>query len=398
MTAPALELLRDEPTGGEPVLIRPGTDAELTDELLAPLWARWPWFRYALGVTGLGTLVLFSARRRTRSSPASASGATTSRSRGRSRSSTSSGGSGSATPARSSRAILLLLEQTLAHVDQPLRRGDDALRGHAGGALPAPAPRAARGSRTGSSRTRPTMGVWPQFRSALPWDVAAVTTYFTVSLLFWYSGLLPDLAALRDRAPTLLRAPHLRHLRARLARLGARTGATTGSRTWSSAGSRRRSSSRCTRSSASTSPSRSCPGWHSTIFPPYFVAGAIFSGFAMVLHADDPGARDLRARERHHAEPPRQHGEDAPRDRLDRHLLVHRRALHRLVQRRPLRDVRRTSSTGRSAPYALGLLGRHLLQLRRAAGALVDAACGRAPRRSSSSRASSTSGCGRSAS
>ena len=47
-----------------------------------------------------------------------------------------------------------------------------------------------------------TMGVWPQFRSALPWDAAAIFTYLTVSLLFWYAGLLPDLASARDRAPT----------------------------------------------------------------------------------------------------------------------------------------------------------------------------------------------------
>src|SRR5579863_5974500 len=46
------------------------------------------------------------------------------------------------------------------------------------------------------------MGVWPQFRSSLPWDVVAVTTYFIVSLIFWYLGLLPDLASARDRAPT----------------------------------------------------------------------------------------------------------------------------------------------------------------------------------------------------
>ena len=50
-----------------------------------------------------------------------------------------------------------------------------------------------------------TMQVWPQFRSALPWDAAAVFTYFTVSLLFWYLGLLPDFAALRDRAPARTR-------------------------------------------------------------------------------------------------------------------------------------------------------------------------------------------------
>src|ERR1700733_10420954 len=49
------------------------------------------------------------------------------------------------------------------------------------------------------------MGTWPQVRSALPWDAAAVSTYFTVSVMFWYLGLIPDLAALRDRAPSRLR-------------------------------------------------------------------------------------------------------------------------------------------------------------------------------------------------
>ncbi|HEY6462757.1 MAG TPA: hypothetical protein VIY73_21455, partial [Polyangiaceae bacterium] len=60
-TAPALQLLREEPTGGEEVLLRGGSDLELTDTLLAPLWQRWPWFKYALGITGLGALVLFGA-------------------------------------------------------------------------------------------------------------------------------------------------------------------------------------------------------------------------------------------------------------------------------------------------------------------------------------------------
>ena len=50
-----------------------------------------------------------------------------------------------------------------------------------------------------------TMGLWPQFRSPLVWDVFAVSTYFTVSLIFWYAGLIPDLATLRDRAPTRLK-------------------------------------------------------------------------------------------------------------------------------------------------------------------------------------------------
>ena len=62
-----------------------------------------------------------------------------------------------------------------------------------------------------------TMGLWPQFRSALVWDVFAVSTYFTVSLLFWYMGMVPDLATLRDRATSQVRPGHLRHPGAGLA-------------------------------------------------------------------------------------------------------------------------------------------------------------------------------------
>ena len=93
-----------------------------------------------------------------------------------------------------------------------------------------------------------TMAVWPQFRSALPWDAAAVSTYFTVSLLFWYLGLVPDLAALRDRAPEP-RAPASSTASSRSAGAAPRgTGATIASPTGCSPGSRRRSCSRCTRS------------------------------------------------------------------------------------------------------------------------------------------------------
>ena len=63
-----------------------------------------------------------------------------------------------------------------------------------------------------------TLGIWPQFRSPLMWDVFAVSTYFTTSLLFWYLGLLPDLASLRDRSTAQAGAAGLRHLLARLAR------------------------------------------------------------------------------------------------------------------------------------------------------------------------------------
>ena len=65
-----------------------------------------------------------------------------------------------------------------------------------------------------------TMDLWPQFRSPLVWDVFAVLTYFTVSLLFWYTGLIPDMATLRDRAPESLRPNRLWHVGDGMARLG----------------------------------------------------------------------------------------------------------------------------------------------------------------------------------
>jgi Ni/Fe-hydrogenase subunit HybB-like protein len=126
------------------------------------------------------------------------------------------------------------------------------------------------------------MGVWPQFKSALPWDAAAVATYFTVSLLFWYLGLVPDLAAARDRAPGRTR----RRIYGVFA-LG-----------WRGAGRQWHQYRTAYLILAGLAAPlvisvhsivsldfaiSQLPGWHSTIFPPYFVVGAIYSGFAMVL-------------------------------------------------------------------------------------------------------------------
>jgi Ni/Fe-hydrogenase subunit HybB-like protein len=126
------------------------------------------------------------------------------------------------------------------------------------------------------------MGTWPNTRSALPWDAAAVTTYFTVSLVFWFLGLIPDLASLRDHAPT-----RRRRIIYGLFALGWRGSATT----W-----RHYRLAYLLLAALATPLVLSVhsivssdfaigltPGWHSTIFPPFFVAGAIFSGFAMVL-------------------------------------------------------------------------------------------------------------------
>ncbi len=135
------------------------------------------------------------------------------------------------------------------------------------------------------------MEMWPQFRSPLLWDVFAIGTYFTVSLLFWYTGMVPDLATFRDRAKTRLAAiiygilalgwrGSMRHwhryeraylLLAALATPLVLSVHSVVSFDFAIA---------------------QVPGWHTTIFPPYFVAGAIFSGFAMVLTLAVP-ARQL---------------------------------------------------------------------------------------------------------
>lgn len=127
-----------------------------------------------------------------------------------------------------------------------------------------------------------TMGVWPQFRSPLVWDVFAVATYATVSLLFWYTGLIPDLATLRDRAKNRF----AQYVYGFLA-MGWRGSA----KHW-----HRYNVAYVILAGLATPLVVSVhsvvsldfavgivPGWHTTMFPPYFVAGAIFSGFAMVL-------------------------------------------------------------------------------------------------------------------
>jgi Ni/Fe-hydrogenase subunit HybB-like protein len=125
------------------------------------------------------------------------------------------------------------------------------------------------------------LSVWPNFRSPLVWDVFAVSTYATVSALFWYVGLIPDLATLRDRAKGLAAkiygalslgwrgsARHWRNYEmAYLVLAGISTPLVLS-----------------VHSVVSFDFATSVlPGWHTTIFPPYFVAGAIFSGFAMVV-------------------------------------------------------------------------------------------------------------------
>jgi molybdopterin-containing oxidoreductase family membrane subunit len=127
-----------------------------------------------------------------------------------------------------------------------------------------------------------TMNVWPQFRSPLEWDVFAVSTYATISVVFWYIGMVPDLATFRDRADSRLAkyfygiislgwrgsVRHwMRYETASLLLAGLATPLVLSVHTVISF----------------DFAVAVLPGWHTTIFPPYFVAGAIYSGFAMVL-------------------------------------------------------------------------------------------------------------------
>ena len=127
------------------------------------------------------------------------------------------------------------------------------------------------------------MGMWVNFRSPLLWDVFAVSTYATVSLLFWYVGLVPDLATLRDRAQS-----RLRHIIYGIFSLGWR-GSHRHWVNYERAYLMLAGLSTPLVLSVHTIVSfdfavAQVPGWHTTIFPPYFVAGAIFSGFAMVIN------------------------------------------------------------------------------------------------------------------
>ena len=126
------------------------------------------------------------------------------------------------------------------------------------------------------------MSLWPNFHSPLLWDVFAVSTYATVSLLFWYVGLIPDLATMRDRAKT-----KYRKIAYGLFSLGW-TGANRHWQSYEKAYAILAALATPLVLSVHTIVSfdftvSNLPGWHTTIFPPYFVAGAVFSGFAMVI-------------------------------------------------------------------------------------------------------------------
>ena len=126
------------------------------------------------------------------------------------------------------------------------------------------------------------MSIWPNFKSPLIWDLFAVSTYFTVSLLFWYVGLIPDLATLRDRATTKTR--RLVYGALALGWRGANRHWQNYERAYLILAALSTPLVLSVHSVVSFDFATSViPGWHTTIFPPYFVAGAVFSGFAMVM-------------------------------------------------------------------------------------------------------------------
>ncbi len=227
------------------------------------------------------------------------------------------------------------------------------------------------------------MGMWPNFRSPLIWDVFAVSTYATVSLLFWYVGMIPDLATLRDRAKKLWAkilygmlamgwrgsARHWhRYETASLLLAGLATPLVVSVHTVVSfdfaAG--------------------IVPGWHATIFPPYFVAGAIYAGFAMVLTLAIPlrkiyGLEDFITMK---------HLDNMAKILLATSLIVAygyvRRGVHVLLQRQHLRALHDLEPHAR--PVQAHVLGAHLLQRARAPDDVVPEGSATRSRSSSSWR------------
>ncbi|MDF2693044.1 MAG: Molybdopterin oxidoreductase [Labilithrix sp.] len=291
MSAVATPRVRASVEHPPPVLEHAGTYAEITDELLGKVLRPPRWMRPALGITFLGTLLLFAAIAYTVT--------------------TGIGVWGNNIPVAWAfgitnfvwwigighagtfiSAFLLLLEQKWR---TSINRFAEAMTLFAvmqAGLFPL------------LHMGRPwffywllpypsTMSVWPQFRSALTWDVAAVMTYFTVSLLFWYLGLIPDLAVMRDRAPERWR----RQIYAVFA-VGWRGSARDWHRWRIGYGLLGGLATPLVVSVHSIVSSdfaiAQLPGWHSLVFPPYFVAGAIFSGFAMVLTLMIPARRLYR--------------------------------------------------------------------------------------------------------
>ena len=175
-----------------------------------------------------------------------------------------------------------------------------------------------------------TMNVWPQFRSPLLWDVFAVSTYATISVVFWYMGMIPDFGTLRDRSESKIAqyfygmlsmgwrgsTRHwMRYETASLLLAGLATPLVLSVHTVISF----------------DFAVAVLPGWHTTIFPPYFVAGAIYSGFAMVLTLAIPLRKFYHLEGTGDRAPYRQYGQGDAGHRLHRRLRVRHGSVHGLV-------------------------------------------------------------------
>ena len=213
------------------------------------------------------------------------------------------------------------------------------------------------------------MDLWPNFRSPLIWDVFAVSTYATVSILFWYVGLIPDLATMRDRAQNLSvkriygflslgwRGSAMHWQRYEIASLllaGLATPLVLSVHTVVSFD-----------FAVSV-----VPGWHATIFPPYFVAGRDLLGLRDGAHAGDPDPCLLRPGRLHHDAAHPEHGEDHAGDRAHRALRLLGRGLHGLV--RGQRVGRLHDRQPRHRALLVRVRGPHLLQRRHTADAVVQ--------------------------
>ena len=210
--------------------------------------------------------------------------------------------------------------------------------------------------------------MWPQFRSPLLWDVFAVSTYGTVSLLFWYMGMVPDLATFRDRSKNKWR---------RMAYGILSLGWSGSSRHWM------RYEKAYALLAAFAAPLvlsvhtivsfdfavSQVPGWHTTIFPPYFVAGAIFSGFAMVLTLMVPRSQHAESGKADHDSALGQHVQDHLGHGFNRRLGVRDRILHCLVRPGSRGKVRFHESC--VGTLLVGLLHDGLLQ-RHQSSAVLD--------------------------
>ena len=212
--------------------------------------------------------------------------------------------------------------------------------------------------------------LWVNFRSPLLWDVFAINTYLTISLVFWYVGMIPDFATLRDRAGDGVKKTIYGLLS---------LGWNGSHRTWS------RYETLSTILAGLATPlvisvhsivsmdfaTSILPGWHTTMFPPYFVAGAVYSGFGMVMTLLILTRQLMHLKALHHAPPSGRDGENHAPDRFPRGVLVRHRVLLGVAGRQSLRTGGNLRPRRRTV--RVGVLDDGRMQRGRAAAAVVAA-------------------------